>query len=108
MTDRIDDLEGHQFVGQQSQRPLAITGWRLSQSQGDQLRFPLAVESWRRRRRFAFLAVQRRLKTIVHQTLSQILDRLHAAMISIRDPRVSPGRTIRIRLQEDLSAANLL
>jgi len=48
MADRIDDLQGHKFIGEQLQRPAPVTRGRLAQSQCDELGLALAVElsSW--------------------------------------------------------------
>jgi hypothetical protein len=70
VADRIDDFQGHQLVGEQLQRPLSVSGWRLAQPQGDQLCFRLAIEFGWCGRLLAFLALQSQGKALRHQAFA--------------------------------------
>jgi hypothetical protein len=108
VTDRVNDLQGHEFIGEQLQRPVSVACRRLAQAQGDQLRFPFAVEFGRRGWLLAFLALQSQLKAFRHQAFAQILDRLHATVERFRNPTVSPSWSIGVCLEQNLRTTNLL
>jgi hypothetical protein len=108
VTDRVNHLQGHQFVGQELKRPAPITSGRLAQPQCDQLGFAHTVELRRRGRLLAFLALQSQFKAFGDQAFAETLDRLHAAVESLGDLDVWPRGPIGIRLEQDLSTAKLL
>ena len=64
MADRVHNLQSDQVVGEQLQRPVAITFRRFAQSHCDQLGFSHAIELARRGRFRAFLAVECLLETL--------------------------------------------
>ena len=99
MTYRIDDFQCHHFLGEQSQSPVSVTCWRLTQAHGDQLRFGLAIELAQRGRFLAFLALQSQFKALCNQTFAEILDRLDAAAKSVRNSGISPSWPIGIRFE---------
>jgi hypothetical protein len=108
VTDRLDDLEFHNVFREQPQRPATIPGRRFSQPSGDDFRFRFAIQKGRCRRCLTLHALQRQLKPIHHKSLADIFDRLNAAAIRLANSFVRPSRSIRIRLQQDLSTTNLL
>lgn len=64
VANRIDDLEGDQFVSQQSQQPFAVARRWFAKSHRDQLGFTLAIQKRLARRCLAFLSVQCEFKTL--------------------------------------------
>jgi hypothetical protein len=108
VTERIDDFQGHQCVGEQGQGPVSIARRRVPQPHGNPRRFRLAVELARRGRVPAFLALQRPCKTFCSQAFAEILDRLRAAVERLGNPDIWPSWPIGIRLEQHLSATKLL
>jgi len=108
VTDRIDYLQGHQFVGEQLQGPMPITGRRLAQPHGNQLRFRLTVQLARRRRFPPLLAFQSQFKAFGDQAFPHVFDRLHPAVEGLGDPNVRPSRPVGIRLEQNLSTTKSL
>ena len=108
MRDRINHLQGHQFVGEQLQGPVSVTDRRLTQAHSDQLRLGLAIELARRRRFLAFLAVQSQRKAFGDQAVAEMLDRLHAAVEGLGNLDIRPPGSIGICLEQDLSTTKLL
>jgi hypothetical protein len=108
VADRIDDFQSDHFVGEQLQGPVAVAGRGLTKPHGDQLRFGLAIELAGRGRFLAFLALQSQFKAFGNQALTQIFDRLHAAVERIGNSDIGPSWAISIRLEQNLSATKLL
>ena len=108
MTDRVDNLQFHYLRGQQSRGPSSVTGRRFPQSQRDDLRFRLAVENRSCRGRLALLPFQSRLETLRHETLADILHRLHPAPKRLADLVIRPRWSVRIRLQQNPRTTCLL
>ena len=108
MADGLDDLQLDDLPGQQPQRPGGVTFRRRAEPQRDDLRFLLAAEKFLHGRLVAALALERLLEAVRHEPLPQLLDRAGAAVESLGDPLIGPGRTRDIGLQQHLRAANLL
>ena len=75
---------------------------------GDDPGFRLAVEDLRHWRCLAPLPLQGSLEPSLDKILADVLDRLRPARKRLRDLPVGPGRPVRIRLQQNLGAANPL
>ena len=80
MADRVHNLQSDQVVGEQLQRPVAITFRRFAQSHCDQLGFSHAIELARRGRFRAFLAVECLLETLGDEAFAELLLKLSVEM----------------------------
>ena len=108
MADRLDDLQLDDPARQQPQRPVGIALRGRPQTQGDDLRLLLAAEQFRDRRGVPPLSLQHPLEAFQHASLANVFNGLGAARQGVGDLLVGPRRSVRIRLQEDLSTAHLL
>jgi len=108
VADRLDDPQLDDTARQQPQRPVRVALRGRPQTQGDDLRLLFAVEQLEARGQRPPLAFQRPLEPFQHATLANVLDRLGATRKGIGNLLVGPPRSVRIGLQENLSAAHLL
>ena len=108
MADGLDHFQRHELVGEQMQSPPSKARWRFAQTHRNPLRFLHAIEQLGRRRSRSRLTIQRLLKPFGDELLSQRLNHPRGAIKRLADLQITPRRTVHIRLQEDLSATDLL
>jgi hypothetical protein len=87
---------------------MSITGRRLAQPHGNQLRFELTIQLASRRRFPPLLALQSQCKAFGDQAFADVFDRLHVAVEGLADPDIRPSWTIGIRFEQNLSTTEPL
>jgi hypothetical protein len=81
---------------------------RRSQTQRNHAGFLISAEQFFGRRPLALRSLKRLPKTPFDQPLANLLHRLHLAGKRFRNPLIGPVRSVRIRLEQDLSTLYLL
>src|SRR5262249_16017748 len=94
------------FASRSLERNTAIYGWTAGarQTVKTSARFLIGHN----RRRLAHLTIQRLSKAVLDEALTNVFDGLSSASERLGNPMVGPVRTVRVGLQQNLSASNLL
>src|SRR5262249_52016402 len=100
---QLDDL-----ARQQAEGPMGIARRRRAQARGDDPGLLLAAEQLLDRWRLALEPVERLPEAALHEPLTDVLDGLPPTSERLGDPQVNPVGAVRVRLQQDLGAPDLL
>jgi hypothetical protein len=108
MADGRGDLQFHDLLGQEPERPVRESLGRRTQTQRDHLGLLLTGQHRLVRRLGRPLAAKGDLKAFTDQPLANILDGLPAATVRLRDLLIGPSGTIRVRFEQNLRPSHLL
>ena len=108
MADGFHDRELHHLTSQEAKRPVGVPFGRGPRTHRDDLGFLFAVKQLLGRWFDPLGPVECFFEASLDQPLTNILDRLGAARKRLGDPLIRLLWSVGIRLQQDLSAANLL
>jgi hypothetical protein len=107
MAHRLHDFQNDGLFGQQSQSPVGESFRRQPQPQGNDLGFLISVEDLSTNSTLRF-AVERDLKPFGHETLPNVFYGLRATIECVSDLRIRPVGPIRICLEQNSGAKDLL